>query len=554
MKKFVSLLLALSMMLCLFAGCSSSKGNDSQAGGDSASPKGEGVNVAMPYQITNLDEGINTETGNDYILDHLYAGLFRKDESGAAHNELCKDYTISEDGLTYTFTLVDDALWSDGTPITAYDFEYGMLRALSYGVDNAYSIKEILSYLKGAKEYNLHACEVGNDFDCTVEDHSSVGIHALDEKTLQVELFAPCAFLPALTASRAWVAVHQSTPQHDSVWSLKAGFPTSGPYVLDEINPNEKAVLKKSDTYFKKDDITMDTVTFWCMPDEDAQTLAFETGEIDVALAVTSDAADKYADTDTMKIIKRGTSYFVAINSGETGPESLKDVNVRRALALAIDKDSISQVLGAQYYPALNGYIPHGAPGETAEFRDEGDADGYTLVYDPDQAKELLAKAGYDESNPLKLHYKYSNNGIHGDVATLLHAFWAAVGIEVELDSVEYGVYFDQIDQGDFEICRYADSVLEDAIRLLKLWTTEGQVVAAVSDPVYDEMCNNTLQIRDHAAYIQAMHEMEDYLVEENVYLIPLFEYMVPILISDRIQGVTFCGIDPFLGYSTIAE
>ncbi|MBQ6058690.1 MAG: peptide ABC transporter substrate-binding protein, partial [Clostridia bacterium] len=205
-------------------------------------------------------------------------------------------------------------------------------------------------------------------------------------------------------------------------------------------------------------------------------------------------------------------------------------------------------------YPALNGYIPHGAPGETAEFRDEGDADGYTLVYDPDQAKELLAKAGYDESNPLKLHYKYSNNGFHGDVATLLHAFWTAVGIEVELDSVEYGVYYDQIDQGDFEICCYADSVLEDAIRLLKLWTTEGQVVAAVSDPVYDEMCDNTLQLRDHAAYIQAMHEMEDYLVEENVYLIPLFEYMTPILISDRIQGMTLCGIDPFFGYSTIAE
>ena len=73
------------------------------------------------------------------------------------------------------------------------------------------------------------------------------------------------------------------------------------------------------------------------------------------------------SEEEAVKIIKEGTSYFVAINSGETGPESLKDVNVRRALALAIDKDSISQVLGAQYYPALNGYIPHGAPGETAD-------------------------------------------------------------------------------------------------------------------------------------------------------------------------------------------
>lgn len=548
MKRRIALLLTACMVFTLLVGCGSSDDNGGGAAADGS------INVAMGYQITTLDNGINTETGNDYIINHLYSGLFRLDADGAPQNELCKDYTVSEDGMTYTFTLIDDAVWSDGTPITAYDFEYSVLRALSYGVDNAYTLKEVLNYVKGAKEYNERACEVGNSFDCTKEDHSGVGITAKDDKTLVIELSSPCAFLPALMSSRVWIAVPQSTPQHDSLWSLQAGYPTSGPYVLSEINENEKAVLTKSDTYFNKDAITADTITYYCMTDEDARAMAFETGEVDVALFVDAAAADKYAGTDNLQKIQDGTVYFVAMNSAETGPEYLKDPDVRRALALAIDKDAISEVLGAEYYPAVNGYIPHGAPGVDGEFRDEGDADGYSLTYDPDKAKELLKKAGYDESNPLQITYKYSNNDIHADVATLLESFWSEIGVEVKLEAVEYGVYYDQIDQGDFELCRYSDSVNSNASRLLTLWSTDGQVVAAVSDPVYDKMCKDAMQIADNDEYIKALHELEDYLVEENTYVIPLFEYTYPVLVSDHVKGMAMNGKWPFFGFCTEAE
>ena len=554
MKKLVALALSLAMMLTVLTGCG---GEKTDGNADANTPQETSVdmlNVAMGFDITTLDNAINTETGNDWILEHLYAGLFRKDENGIAQNELCEDYTISDDGLTYTFTLKDGIVWSDGTPITAYDFEYGMLRALSYGVDNAYSINEIISYLKGAKEYNAKAIDAGAAFDCTAEDHSEVGYKALDEKTIEVQLASPCAFLPELMTSRAWVAVPQSTPQHDSLWSLSAGYPTSGPYTLEEINETEKAVLKKSETYWNKDSITMENITYWCMTDPDAEALAYETGEIDVALGVTANAADKYVGTDQLWTVQDGNVYFVAINSASTGPESLKDVRVRRALALAIDKDALSEVLGAAYYPALNGYIPHGAAGVNGDFRDEGDADGYTLTYDLDKAKELLAEAGYNESNPLKLTYKYSNNSMHGDVATMLQSFWSQLGVDIELISVEQGVYYDQIDQGDFELCRYADSINSSAIRLLKFWSTENQVVAAISDPVYDQMCADALQISDPKEFAQAMHGLEDYLIEENVYLIPLFEYVEPYLVSESVQGETLKGMHPFFGYCEVTK
>lgn len=552
MKKLVALLLAACMTLVLFAGCNSTEEEGSETQ-DPNNTSTSSIDVALGAHITTLDHGINTETQNEYVLTHLYSGMFRKDEQGNVQKELCKDYTVSDDGLTYTFTLIDDAMWSDGTPLTAHDFEYAMLRALSYGVDNAYSIKEILDYLKGSKEYNQAAIEAGSDFDCTVEDHSYVGIKATDDKTLVIELEAPCTFLPSLMCNRAWVALPQDTPQHDSLWSLEPGYPTSGPYVLSEINSTEKAVLTKSETYFNKDAITMDSITFWCMPDQDAQAMNFESGELDVALSVTASAADKYKGTDNLGVIQDGTSYFIVMNSGETGPDYLKDVRVRRALALAIDKQAISDVLGSEYYQVLNGYVPHGAAGINGEFRDEADADGYTLTYDPETAKQLLAEAGYDESNPLKTVYKYSNNSIHGDVATMLQSFWAAVGVDVSFDSVESSVYYDQVDQGDFELCRYADSVSSHFSRLLTLWTTGGQVVPAVSDPVYDEMAENAIQLADPTEYLQALHEMEDYLVEENVYLIPLFEYLTPYLVADGIQGITLNGVWPFFGYCTIA-
>ena len=139
------------------------------------------------------------------------------------------------------------------------------------------------------------------------------------------------------------------------------------------------------------------------------------------------------------------------------------------------------------------------------------------------------------------------------DVATMLQSFWAAVGVDVSFDSVESSVYYDQVDQGDFELCRYGDSVGSHFSRLLTLWTTGGQVVPAVSDPVYDEMAANAIQLADPTEYLQALHEMEDYLVEENVYLIPLFEYLTPYLIADGVQGITLNGVWPFFGYCTIA-
>ncbi len=531
MKKVLALLVCLMLALTSVA-----------AFAEDAAPTE--LTVAIGSQFTTLDPALNTEVVNNYVLSHIYAGLFKADESNNPTNLLCEDYTVSEDCLVYTFTLVKGALWSDGVEITANDFVYAYLRALSYGADNAWAVNDAVNYIVGAADYNAAAIEAGESFDCTVEDASSVGIKALDDYTPEITLVKPLPYFTKLLGSNMWLPLRPDfAPQHESLWAYDGGYPTNGAFTLVECNENEGATIAKSDTYLHADEVTVDVINYVVMPDNSSQAYAFQTGEIDIALSVSSETALTYEGTDQLWIMPRCSNYFLAINSGSTAPEWAKDVNCRRALALAIDKDALVEVLGgAALYPPLNGYVPTGVGGIADDFRAEGDADGFTLVYDPEQAKALLAESGYDESNPLHITYKYSNNGVHGDVATLLQSMWQAIGVDVEFEAVEAGVFYDQLDQGDFEIARYGYVASDDAKQYLDLWTTSIQVVAAVDDPVYDKMIDDASYLTDPAEYYAALHAAEDYLCEENVYVIPLFNYTTPVLVQENVTGYRSLG------------
>ncbi len=243
------------------------------------------------------------------------------------------------------------------------------------------------------------------------------------------------------------------------------------------------------------------------------------------------------------------------INSGESGPQWAQDVNVRRALALAIDKEALVSAVGdPSYYVPLNGYIPNGMMGAEKDFREESDEVEKFLEYDPETARQLLAEAGYDENNPLHITYKYSQTTLHADVAQVLQGMWAAIGVECDLEVVESGVYYSQIFNGDFEIARYGYAASDDPSQYLSLWTTTQQQVAAVDDPEYDRMMDEVSYIADYDEYMQAMHDIEHYLVQDQVYLIPLFNYGDPMLKKTAVQGVVTSGSTPFYGYCTITE
>lgn len=550
-KKVLSAVLAASMCMSFLAGCGNSGSGDSgssQSGetsketskeaDTSAAEKGDGepvsITVGVGQQFTTLDPGLSTETVNRFALAHMYAGLYKKLEDGSVVPDLAAgEPEVSEDGLTYTIKLKDGLVWSDGEPITAHDFVFGINRNLTYGAENGFVTDKMVRYLEGAEEYLA-------DTEVDLETFSFAGVEALDDTTVVYHLKTPCAFFTGLLCGGGFLPLREDVAEAGfSEWAVEPGYPVTGAYVLDYCNENEKVVLTKNESFYDAENVTVDEITFQVMPDMDAQAAAFKTGDLDAALAISASIVSTYENQNELWNRPQQSVYSIDLNSGEKGPEALKDVNVRRALAISINRDEIVKAINAgDFYTPLYGYVPHGMKGAEGDFREEGDAKQLYQQYDPEKAKELLKEAGYDESNPLTLKYKYSNNSIHADVAQMLEQMWKAVGINVELDVVESGVFYDQIDQGDFDMSRYGLMCTNDPSEFLNQWTQAMQPVAAVADDTYDQMMTDVTKIVDRTEYMNKLHEIETYLVEENVYVIPLFDFNEPALKKESLKGV----------------
>lgn len=527
MKKFASLLLAFAMTVGMLTGC----GGDSGTSSTGEAPAQE-VTVAISSTFATLDPALISTTHMAHVYGNMGSNFYRTDANGVLQYDLGENMEKSEDGLTYTFTIKEGLKWSDGEPLTAEHFVYGIKRAIGYGPDNAYTKKNLVNFIAGAEEAANAAMDVA--------DMTNVGVTALDDTTFQVTLSTPCPYFERIFSSNVTSPMRPDFAlEHDSSWSVNGIYPSSGPMVLESISPEEEAVLVKNENYWDAENVTLEKATFVVMTDSTAQVNAFRTGDIDIAMSVPSEVATNAEyESNIVMPEKYVSNYFVLINSGPKAQvEALKDENVRKALALAIDKDTMLNILGGKANVRLDGYIPYGFEGvDGNDFRDEKSYGEFNL----EEAKALMEAAGYNENNHLKFEYLYSNSQFHADVAQILQQMWSQIYVDVELKSIEMGVFYDYVDNGDFTTCRYANNDSTDPLSYFQLFTTDSQIdgCQAITDPVLDQMVEEAYQITDHDEYIAKLHEIEDYFVEEKQYVIPLLTQNSVVLVQDGIEGL----------------
>lgn len=527
MKKFASLLLAFAMTVGMLTGC----GGDSGTSSTGEAPAQE-VTVAISSTFATLDPALISTTHMAHVYGNMGSNFYRTDANGVLQYDLGENMEKSEDGLTYTFTIKEGLKWSDGEPLTAEHFVYGIKRAIGYGPDNAYTKKNLVNFIAGAEEAANAAMDVA--------DMTNVGVTALDDTTFQVTLSTPCPYFERIFSGNVTSPMRPDFAlEHDSSWSVNGTYPSSGPMVLESISPEEEAVLVKNENYWDAENVTLEKATFVVMTDSTAQVNAFRTGDIDIAMSVPSEVATNAEyEPNIVMPEKYVSNYFVLINSGPKAQvEALKDENVRKALALAIDKDTMLNILGGKANVRLDGYIPYGFEGvDGNDFRDEKSYGEFNL----EEAKALMEAAGYNENNHLKFEYLYSNSQFHADVAQILQQMWSQIYVDVELKSIEMGVFYDYIDNGDFTTCRYANNDSTDPLSYFQLFTTDSQIdgCQAITDPVLDQMVEEAYQITDHDEYIAKLHEIEDYFVEEKQYVIPLLTQNSVVLVQDGIEGL----------------
>lgn len=518
MKKFKLFgLLSLAVALVLTA-CS---------GGGSSKAE---FKVAIGGEPQLLDTALSQDSITHYITAQLYDTLYSYDQQGNLIPNLAESTTVSDDGLTYTVKLVD-TVWSDGEKVTADQVVYAAKRSLNLGPESYYGYY-IHKYVENTEKY------IGKP----IADMTDIGITAVDDLTVQFKLIKPIPFFQSLLTGEVFSPQREDVAvEGESTWANEPGNPTTGGYTLKSLKQGREYVVEKNPNYRFADKMTLETIKFVVMEDQQAQLNAFKTGEIDFATSVPSDVVHTFEGKPELTLFQPYVvNYWVTINSFGS-VEELKDVNIRRALQLAIDRDQVLQALngGEIQYP-LYGFVPKGIPGANGDFREEADAVKKLAVTNKEEAKKLMEAAGYTASNPLKLTYSYNASSTHDTVAQSLQAMWKEVGFDVTLTPAEVRVFFDDRENANFQLARHAMSAdYLDPMIYLDMYATNSQKVPVVSDPVYDAMLDASNKERDAKKRMELLHAAEKYLVEEMAYVAPIFGYSVPYLIKAGVKNVT---------------
>ena len=412
-------------------------------------PNGEALAETQEFTYRVLDEHSSTDPGlvedvsGSEIVRDLFEGLYNQDKQGNLVPGVAVSHEVSDDGLTYTFTLRDDAKWSNGDTVTAGDFVYAWRRAASPELASPYSW-----YLGLMSVENIDAVIAGE------ADPETLGVTAIDDTTLEVTLSEPLPYFPQMVTHSTTFPVHQPTVEdHGDQWTRPENIVSNGAYVLTEHVPQERSVREKNDMYWDAENTIIETVTALVINDENQALTRFLADELDrteIPAGQFPRLNEEYPEATV--VAPRLCSYYYMFNLREDAPDWLKDDRVRKALSLAVDREIITEnVTAGGQIPAYNF-----TPGATAGF-EVPDIEMASMAQQERNARaqELMAEAGYGEDDTLSVEILYNSSDAHRSIAVAISQMWKqTLGVEAELANQEWNTYLEARSNGDFEIAR----------------------------------------------------------------------------------------------------
>lgn len=351
------------------------------------------LSVSVPASITSIDTIQTTDKNTFTIIQHLYEGLYRLDEdSNPVPGLAAEEAEISEDGRTYTFTLRDDAKWSNGEPITAHDFVYSWTKLANpeTAAPNAYLLDSVVNGL-----------EVRTGEKAPEE----LGVEALSDTEFQVELVEPLpSFLTLISV--VWLAPQNEAyveEQADSYAASSENAIYSGPFVLSNWTQGEETwTLEKNDEYYAADEVKLTKIDFNTIKEDQTGINLFNAGELDLT-KITGQYVAQYQDNEGLVSHNDIANTFIDFNKEEGTP--LANEHLRKAIAYSINKENLVNTVLNDGSVALNGLIPNNLyrnPETDVDFREYS---GEYLTYDVEKAQEEwnLAKEDLGDSIELSL-------------------------------------------------------------------------------------------------------------------------------------------------------
>ncbi len=472
----------------------------------------------------SIDPGVAEDSAGGDILRDLFEGLMNQDADGNLIPGVATGFEVSDDNLVYTFTLRDNAKWSNGDPVVAGDFEYAWKRAASPELASPYSWFIELMSLENASA--VIAGEM---------DPSELGVTAIDDSTLEVRLTQPLPYFAQMTTHFTTFPVHKATVDaHGSEWTQAGNMVSNGAYKLTEFVPQERMVRERNEMYWDNEGTFIDKVVRLVIPDENVALTRYLAGELDRTAVPTGQfprLSEEYPDEALS--VPTACSYYYTINLTDTGNPALMDADVRKALSLAIDRDVIvDNVLAGGQKPAYT--FTHWA---TAGFETPDIPMASMSQADRNaKAAELMTAAGYSADNPLEIDLIYNTSEGHKSVAIAVSQMWKqTLGVETTLANQEWQTFLETRGNQDYQVARAgwcAD--YNEASTFLDLMDSG----SGYNDAKYENAEVDALLAEAKTAdNPQANYDRVEEIVAQDTPIIPIYHYASVNMLNDALVG-----------------
>jgi len=559
-KKLVSLTLATCLFASMLTGCGSKSTTAPQVSqsveSEASTSDGKVLRLNLASEPKYLDPALNSAVDGGCLAVNSFVGLFVTGEDNKPTQALCESYEVSDDQLTYTFN-VKESLWSDGTALTAKDFEYSWKRAADPATAADYS------YL----------------FDVFAKDADGVINVKAEGNTLTAVLNVPCPYFLDLLAFPTFLPVPQAAVEaadpdgkNPGAWCQEAGFVSNGAYTCTSWSHNESMVYEKNPNYYDAENVKVERLEFMLSDDLTAIFAAYNAGNLDFIESVPSDETQKVMGNEDFHLADQLGTYFATFNvnaplfDGKTPEEAAK---IRKALTLLVDRDYIIESVGQTNQKLATSFVPEGmADGNGGVFKSDEyaypdkESHGYfSAEYDAEAAKEeaieLLSSVGYkfDENGmlsaetPISIEYLTNDMSSHQAIGEAIQQDWLSIGVDCKIRTEEWSTFLQTRKAGNFTVARdgwVAD--YNDPINMLDMWTStsgnnnaqfgKGTPTSASPDwTEYDNLIKEINVCTDFAKRTELLHQAEDMLMDTWA-VCPIYYYNDLYMLKKNISNI----------------
>jgi len=516
-SKWLSLLIAIIMVASVgLVGCGTAKeqkpADQAQQPAAPAAPKDVQELNLMTSDEPLLDPQAGQYSYEFAIMNNIYEGLLRMNANKEYEPALAESYTTSPDGLVWTFKIRQNANWSDGTPITAQDFVFGLKRATSEQLASIYAFI-VSDYVKDAK--------------------------AIDDKTLEITLLKPVPYFESLLVFATYFPAKEEFVKAagESYGKEVDKMLYSGPFKVVEWVHDQKLVLAKNENYWDKDNVKLEKITLNIVKDSNAALSLYEAGDVDRTRLVKEQLA-LYKDSPEFKIEPDPVTYYIVLN---TKNKVLTNANIRKALSYGFDRQSYVDVVLQNGSTPATGLVPPGMPGpEGKTFRE---ANGDLVTYDEAKAKEFLAaglkELGLDKLPALRYIDYDSDVAIKG--AEFVKENYRKLGIEITIENLPVATVKEKRKAGDFDLFFGGwGPDYWDPMTFMDLFVTNGPFNEGKwSNKDYDAAIDFGKNTSDFKTRMEKLLAAEKLLIQDEAGIVPVYYRSIASLTKPYVKNYT---------------